>query len=82
MHDFVFFFLFMGGDVCIRLLTSFSAHFRRGRGLFWEGQYWWWVGEVCSNGYGGGESVMLQVLGVFQILVFYSQFHYVVLCIT
>jgi hypothetical protein len=26
------------------------------KSAFW---YWWWDGEVCSNGHGGGESILL-----------------------
>jgi hypothetical protein len=36
-------------------------------------------GEVCSNGHGGGERDATLVLGLFQILVPYGQFHYAVL---
>jgi hypothetical protein len=42
------------------------------------GQYRWYGGEVCSNGHGGGER---GCSFFFQILVSYSQFRYVVLCV-
>jgi hypothetical protein len=40
--------------------------------LVLHGQYHWWGGELYSSVYVGEEG-MLQVLGLFQVLVSYSQ---------